>query len=72
MSVELLKRPGKAVYQRGVVTCRKCGTPIYVYKLKALPSEFSVYCKQCGDRGIYYNQDIAIQELPERRKKARR
>ena len=61
----------KGVYQRGEVACRKCGTPIYVYKLKRLPDEFSVHCKQCGDRGIYLKSAVAYREFPERRKKPR-
>jgi DNA-directed RNA polymerase subunit RPC12/RpoP len=72
MSFDLVKRPKKAVYQRGEITCRKCGAPIYVHKLKALPEEFSVHCTKCGDRGIYQNRAVVIQELPERRKKSRK
>jgi predicted Zn finger-like uncharacterized protein len=71
MSVLLAQRP-KKTYQRGAVVCEKCATPIYVYKLKALPDEFSVRCPHCGSRGIYLKRAIAIEEVPERRKKQRK
>ena len=45
--------------------------PIPIFKLKALPDEFSVHCLRCGDRGIYSKSALVIQELPERRKKPR-
>jgi hypothetical protein len=70
MSVLLGQRP-KKTYQRGVVACTKCAAPIYVYKLKTLPDEFSVRCPHCGGRGIYLKRAIAIEEAPERRKKPR-
>jgi hypothetical protein len=72
MSVLLAHRPKKAVYSRGMVTCRKCASPVYVYKLNALAEEFSVRCAKCGDRGIYAKREIAMQELPERRRKPRK
>jgi hypothetical protein len=62
----------KAVYQRGVVACRKCAAPIHVHKVNVLADEFSVHCPNCGDRGFYSKRAITIQELPERRKKPRR
>jgi len=72
MSVLQTQRPKKFVYERGMVACEKCAAPIYVYKLKALPDEFSVRCSRCGDRGIYAKRTIAIETLPERRKKPRK
>jgi hypothetical protein len=71
MSVLLAQRP-KKTYQRGAVACEKCAAPIYVYKFKALPDEFSVRCPHCAERGIYLKRAIAIEEVPERRKKPRR
>jgi hypothetical protein len=62
----------KSTYERGVLTCRKCGSPIYVHKLNALADEISVRCNRCGDRGIYPKRALAIQSMPERRKKPRR
>ena len=50
----------KSVYERGVVACEKCATPIYVYKYKSLPEEFSVRCSHCGGRGMYKKRAIAI------------
>jgi len=69
MSAVQLKK--KAVYQRGVVACRKCAALIQVRRYATLPDEFSVHCQNCGDRGIYLKRAIAIQEMPERRKKPR-
>ena len=71
MAVLQMQRPKKSVYHRGEVACRKCGAPIAIFKLKALPDEFSVHCLRCGDRGIYLKSAVIIQELPERRKKPR-
>ena len=71
MAVLQMQRPKKSVYHRGEVACRKCGKPIPIFKLKALPDEFSVHCSRCGDRGIYLRNALVIQELPERRKKQR-
>ena len=62
----------KRFYQRGVVACQKCAAPIHVYKLAALPDEFSVRCSRCGARGFYAKRTVAIEELPERRKKPRK
>jgi DNA-directed RNA polymerase subunit RPC12/RpoP len=61
----------KPVYPRGVVYCRKCGAPIYVYKLRAIRDEFAVRCTRCGERGVYLKRELLIEELPERRKKPR-
>jgi predicted Zn finger-like uncharacterized protein len=47
MSVLLAQRP-KKTYQRGAIACDKCAAPIYVYKLKTLPDEFSVRCPHCA------------------------
>lgn len=62
----------KRVYHRGVVACRKCASPIYVHKLIALGDEFSARCPRCGGRGFYLKREMAIEELPDRRKKPRR
>jgi hypothetical protein len=62
----------KTGYQRGVVACRKSGTPIPVQNFSALPDEFSVRCPSCGDRDFYAKRAVAIQDSPERRKKLRR
>lgn len=68
----LLAQQQKKFYHRSEFAYRKCGTPIYVYKLSALAEEFSVRCRKCGDRGIYLKRSIAIQELPARSKKPRK
>lgn len=67
--IQFLKKP---VYHRGMVACHKCAAPIHVYKIAALGDEFSVRCPRCGDRGFYLKREMAIEELPERRKKPRR
>ena len=59
------------VYQRGLVHCAKCGSPIYLQRLQALADEFSVRCAHCGHRGIYSRRAVVIVELPERRRKPR-
>jgi DNA-directed RNA polymerase subunit RPC12/RpoP len=71
MSILKTKRPRKTTYERGVVACAKCAAPIYVYKLKALPDEFSVRCPRCGDRGLYAKGALRFESLPERRRKPR-
>jgi hypothetical protein len=62
----------KRFYRRAVVACQKCAAPILVYKLNALPDEFSLRCSKCGARGYYLKRGITIEELPERRKKPRK
>ena len=71
MSSQRLQIRKKAVYHRGIVTCRKCGGDVHVYKLKMLGDEFAVRCTQCGERGFYSKRDMRIKELPERRRKPR-
>lgn len=66
-----LSRPRYGTYQRGVVSCSKCRSPIYIHKLHALPDEFSVSCSKCGNRGHYAKRAIGIEVMPERRKKPR-
>jgi DNA-directed RNA polymerase subunit RPC12/RpoP len=68
----LLTSGKKSVYQRGVVTCRKCATPIHFYRLQMLAEEFSLRCPRCSERGLYAKREIGIEELPERRRKPRR
>ena len=72
MSALRNQRPKKSFYTRGVVTCRKCAAPIYVYRLSAMPDEFSVQCSKCRDRGIYLKRAVVLEELPERRRKPRK
>jgi len=65
------KRPAKATYERGVLACATCAAPIYVYKLKKLPEEFSARCARCGERGMYAKRALTVESLRERRKKPR-
>jgi hypothetical protein len=62
----------RAVYHRGVIACGKCAAPIYILRLNALAEEFSVQCRKCGYRGVYFKRLLSIVDLPERRKKPRR
>jgi hypothetical protein len=68
----LLTAHQKKFYRRATVACQKCAAPILVYKLNALPDEFSLRCSKCGARGYYLKRGITIEELPERRKKPRK
>lgn len=72
MVAQRVKLLPRAVYQRGVVACRKCRTLIPIQKLNTLPDEFSVRCPHCGDRSLYSKRAVAIQDMPERRRKPRR
>jgi hypothetical protein len=67
-----IQRQPKAVYQRGVVTCRKCNALIPVQRFNTLPDEFSVSCPKCRDRGFYAKRALTIQDMPDRRKKPRK
>ncbi len=67
-----LQAQRRRVYQRAIIACRKCATPIPLHKLNALTDEFSVRCPGCGDRGIYAKRAVTIEDLPERRKKPRK
>ena len=71
MAILQTKRAVKQTYERGVLACAKCAAPIYVYKLKKLPEEFSVRCSRCGERGLYAKRALTIESLRERRKKPR-
>ena len=44
-----------------MIACEKCAKPIYVYKYKSLPEEFSVRCSHCSGRGMYKKRAIAIE-----------
>ncbi len=66
----LAYRP-KRTYRRGKIACRKCGAPIYIHKLAALPEEFSVQCSKCHSRSLYPSRAMTLEELPERRRKPR-
>jgi hypothetical protein len=60
------------VYQRGIVPCEKCTTPIQVRKPTMVSVEFCVPCPKCGHRGIYFKRMIYIEDAPERRSKPRK
>jgi hypothetical protein len=71
MAMLFAQHPKKTFYQRGTIACQKCAAPIYVFRLKTLPDEFSLRCSKCGDRGFYLKQSVTVDELPERRRKPR-
>ena len=64
--------PTGAVYQRGIVACEKCATPIQVRRPNMVSVEFSVPCPKCGHRGIYFKRMIHIEDAVERRAKPRK
>jgi hypothetical protein len=71
-SAQKIQPRARATYKRGAVECQKCKAPIHVYKIGALPDEFSVQCRQCGHRGVYLKRSLHVEDVPERRKKPRR
>jgi len=60
-----------ATFQRGTISCQKCLTPIQVFKVHMIASEFSVLCMKCYYRGLFQKHYLKIEILPERRKKPR-
>ena len=54
-----VKEKTKSVYQSDRLSCRKCGTPVYINRLGALPDEISLRCPRCGDRNFYSARAIA-------------
>lgn len=66
-----LSRPKYGTYQRGVISCAKCASPIHIHKLHMLADEFSVSCRKCGHRAYYNKHAIRIELVPERRKRPR-
>ena len=61
-----------SVYQRGVVECEKCRTPIVIHKPNAVSVEFSVPCNKCGHRAMYFKRMIYTEDAYERRKTPRK
>ncbi|MDO9412130.1 MAG: hypothetical protein Q7T81_06110 [Pseudolabrys sp.] len=60
------------VYQRGVVECEKCQSPIVIRQPNMVGVEFSVPCQKCGHRGMYFKRMIYIEDAHERRGKPRK
>ena len=61
----------RPAYERGLVDCEKCGTPIVVNRPAVVSLEFCVPCNKCGHRGIYFKRMIYIEEAVKRRPKPR-
>ncbi|MGN6572907.1 MAG: hypothetical protein ACTHLO_15975 [Pseudolabrys sp.] len=61
----------RVVYLRGTVRCGKCADAIHVYKVAGLADEFSLRCSNCGTRHFYEKRGLAIEEMPERRRRPR-
>lgn len=59
-------------FQRGIVTCVKCDSPIALRRLEALAEEFTLCCSRCHHRAFYSKRMLALDAVPERRKKSRR
>ena len=66
------ERYRRAVYFRGTIGCTNCGRAIHVHKVAGLADEFSLRCSSCGTRRFYAKRLMAIEEMPERRRKPRR
>jgi hypothetical protein len=64
------EQQGRASQERGVVTCEKCRSPIYVNQPGMVSLEFCVPCRTCGHRGIYYKRMLTL-ENGERRQTLR-
>jgi RNase P subunit RPR2 len=60
-----------AVFERAFVICEKCQSPIVVNRPDRVSVEFSVPCKRCGHRGIYFKRMLVTEDVAERRKFAR-
>lgn len=61
----------RKVYLLGTVQCVRCGSPIAVRGPNAVAEEFCVPCPRCGHRAIHAMRSMQVNELPERREKAR-
>lgn len=58
--------------ERGVVECQKCHSPIFVDKPGNVAVEFSVPCRKCGHRGMYFKRMMRGEnETPDRRRTPR-
>ena len=71
-SAQQIANQSAGVYQRGVVACERCGTPIQIRQPNMVSLEFSVPCPKCGHRGIYFKRMIYIEDGTERRAKPRK
>ncbi|MBI1202343.1 MAG: hypothetical protein GC182_07515 [Rhodopseudomonas sp.] len=57
-----------SVFERVCVKCEKCQSPIVVNRPDQVSVEFSVPCKRCGHRGIYFKRMLTTENVVERRK----
>lgn len=71
-SAQQIANQSAGVYQRGLVACDKCTTPIQIRQPNMVSVEFSVPCTKCGHRGIYFKRMIYIEDAAERRAKPRK
>ena len=69
--MSLPQKLNRSSYHRGVVLCRHCAAPMYVYRLKPLADEFSVRCPRCGKRAIYTKHAVNVERAHDRRRAAR-
>jgi hypothetical protein len=62
---------GRSGGEHGFVVCERCGSPITVERAHSVSVEFSVPCRKCGHRGIYFKRMINMDENGERRRAPR-
>ncbi|EJW13510.1 hypothetical protein A33M_3494 [Rhodovulum sp. PH10] len=61
----------RSTFLRGIVRCPRCGGEIPFHKVEAVADEFSLGCGACGHRGFFRKSEIAVQQMPERRRRPR-
>ena len=71
-SAQQIANQALGVYQRGVVECEKCRSPIVVRQPGMVSVEFCVPCPKCGHRGMYFKRMIYIEDAADRRGKPRK
>ncbi|MDI1346565.1 MAG: hypothetical protein PSV22_21095 [Pseudolabrys sp.] len=71
-SAQHIANQSAGVYQRGIVECERCDTPIQIRQPNMVSLEFCVPCPKCGHRGIYFKRMIHIEDSTERRAKPRK
>ncbi len=70
-SAQQIAHENLGTYQRGIVECEKCRSPIQIRQPGMVSVEFSVPCPKCGHRGIYFKRMIYTEDAYERRAKPR-
>ena len=61
-STQQSQSQGRSPAEHGVVACEKCGSPIQIERPHSVSVEFSVPCRKCGHRGIYFKRMINMDD----------